>query len=250
MTNFYNVDYTKIYDIIFYIISKEGISMTKEQFLQTLSLKAQNIVKDNLKKFPNVTFKVYYADVSKMISEGNSNYIIYVKNDVLEDIEYRFLHEFFHCIQHEEGFPNLETISYKYKELSNSIMSLILDLDIRERLEDNGYFQDLKYIKKSISISIQLLKSIQRINNKEKLTSIDDFITYAGFLLTSDIAKINNKELFVLLSKQRPMVIRYYVVFTDSVKLYSYKNADGVSNIFSYILEKFKLDSFIKIQTH
>ena len=135
--------------------------MTNQEFLQTLSKKAQDIVSQNIQKYNNLTFEVFYSNVSKVISNNTSNYIIYIKNNIPEDTEYRFLHEFFHCIQYEEGFPSIIPQSEEYKDLASGLSSIILDLDIRERLENNGYFQDLKYIKEFINIEIKMLNMIK-----------------------------------------------------------------------------------------
>lgn len=136
--------------------------MTKDEFISSLSEKAQNIVEQNLHKFSELNFDVFYSNYSKMVSDSSSHYIIYVADNVKEDIEYRFLHEFFHCVQEEEGFPNIISKDEKYKELTSHLSSIILDLDVRERLEKNGYYQDLKYIKETTKAQIYHLKQLRQ----------------------------------------------------------------------------------------
>ena len=194
--------------------------MTKEEFLPRLSIKGQNIVEENLKLYARMKFQVFYSDVSYMESHSNSEYTIYVKKDVEEDIEYRFLHEFFHCVQYETGFPQLTAIDDKYKELATSISSLILDLNIRERLENNGYYQDIKYIKRSVKEVTKLLKMIQQFRDKTEMSSFEDFIDLAGIMLTSDFANVKNNELRVIIRKTRPVALRYYETFNTCIKLY------------------------------
>lgn len=222
--------------------------MTKDEFIPTLSLKAQNIVQENLKLFHNKSFEVFYSDTSKMVAKDNSDYAIYVKNDNVEDIEYRFLHEFFHCVQYETGFPQLTDIHPDYDIISTSISSLILDLDVRERLENNGYYQDLKYIKESVKMQTKILKMIKQFKDKEDMTSLDDIIGIAGIMLTSDIANVKNNELFSYAKITRPKAVKYYGIFKNSIELYSYNDASGVNDIFTYLLEKLELTSFMKVE--
>lgn len=191
--------------------------MTKEEFLPILTQKAQDIVNQNLQKFSKLSFEVFYSDESKVVSDNSSHYIIYVKNDNPGDTEYRFLHEFFHCIQDEEGFPFIIKCDEKYEELATYLSSIILDLNVRERLEDNGYFQDLKYIKELINMYIKMLKLLQQIHDKHELTSVDEMIELGGLIITSDIAKIDNKKLVSLIKRVRPKVIAYYKVFSECI---------------------------------
>lgn len=222
--------------------------MTKEEFLPTLSPKAQNIVQENLKLFHNnKTFQVFHSNESKVLIQSNSDYMIYIKNNSSEDT---FLHEFFHCVQHETGFPSLIYTVQQYEDLSTSVNSLILDLDIMERLENYGYTKHLKSIKKAVKMSTKLLRFIQQFNDKEELTNLYDIIGLAGFMLNSDIKNIKNSELSVLIKNTRPEALKYYSVFSECIKLYPYNTPDGVNNIFHYLLENLEFSSFMKIQTH
>lgn len=221
--------------------------MTKEIFLPTLSPKAQSIVKEHFELFHNKTFQVFRSDSSRVEIQDNTDYKIYIKNNTSEDI---FLHEFFHCVQHETGFSQLTSTNPQYKELSESISSLILDLDVMERLENNGYNKHLKLIKKAVKMSTKLLRFIQQFNDKEELTDLYDIIGLAGVMLNSDIKNIKNKELYVLIKNTRPETLKYYSVFSECIKLYPYNTPDGVNHIFHDLLEKLELSSFMKIETH
>lgn len=225
--------------------------MTKDEFLPTLSQKAQNIVNYNLKLFKNNrSFTVFYSDESRVISQNGQDFIIYVKNDIPNDVEYRFLHEFFHCVQDEEGFPSIVKCDEKYKELATYLSSIILDLDVRERLENNGYFQDLKYMKELIKTYIKMLKMLQQIHDKHELTSVDEMIQLGGLIITSDIAKVDNKRLISLVKRVRPKAIAYYKAFSECIGKYSYNEAKDVEKIFEILIERFKLSSCIEIQVH
>lgn len=224
--------------------------MTKEEFLPTLSQKAQDTVNQNLQKFSKLSFEVFYSDESKVVSDNTSHYVIYVKNDISDDIEYRFLHEFFHCVQDEESFPSIVKCDEEYEELATYLSSIILDLDVRERLEDNGYFQDLKYIKKLIKMYIKMLKLLKQYNDKQELTDINEMINLAGLIITSDIANINNKELVALTKMVRPKAISYYKVFCECIEKYSYNDAQDVEKIFKILIKRFNLSSCVEIQTH
>lgn len=224
--------------------------MTQNEFISTLSLKAQDIVNQNLQKFSKLSFEVFYSDVSKVVSDNSSHYIIYVKNDIPDDTEYRFLHEFFHCIQDEEGFPSIVKCDEKYEELATYLSSIILDLDVRERLEYNGYSQDLKYIKELITTYIKMLKMLQQIHDKHELTSVDEMIELGGLIITSDIAKVDNKKLVSLVKRARPKAIAYYKVFSECIEKYSYNDAKDVEQIFEILIDKFKLSSCLKIQVY
>lgn len=212
--------------------------MTKEEFLPILSQKAQDIVNQNLQKFNKLSFEVFYSDESKVVSDNTSHYIIYVKNNIPNDTEYRFLHEFFHCIQYEEGFPSIVKCDEEYEEFATYLTSIILDLDVRERLENNGYFQDLKYIKELIKAYIKMLKLLQQFHDKHELTSIDDMITLGGLIITSDIAKVDNKKLVSLVKRVRPRAISYYKVFCECIEKYSYNDAKDVEKILEVLIKR------------
>lgn len=224
--------------------------MTKDEFLLTLSLKAQDVVNQNLQKFSKLSFEVFYSDESKVISDDSSHYIIYVKNDIPDDTEYRFLHEFFHCVQKEEDFPSIIADNEEYKELASYLSSIILDFDVRERLERNGYFQDLKYIKKLINMYIKMLQMLQQIHDKHELTNVDEMIELGGLIVTSDIAKVDNKKLVSLVKRVRPKAIAYYKVFSECIDKYSYNNAKDVNKIFEILIDRFKLSPYVEIQVH
>lgn len=224
--------------------------MTKDEFLPTLSQKAQDIVNQNLQKFSKLSFEVFYSNESKVVSDNSSHYIIYVKNDIPNDTEYRFLHEFFHCIQYEDGFPSIVKCDEKYEELATYLSSIILDLDVRERLENNGYFQDLKYMKELIKIYIKMLQMLQQVHDKHELTSVDEMIQLGGLIITSDIAKVDNKKLVSLVKRVRPKAIAYYKVFSECIEKYSYNDAKDIEKIFEILIDRFKLSSCVEIQVH
>lgn len=224
--------------------------MTKEEFLPMLSRKAQNIVTQNIQIYNNLTFEVFYSNASKVISNNAPSYIIYVKNNIQEDTEYRFLHEFFHCVQYEEGFPTIISQSEEYKDLASSLSSIILDLDVRERLENNGYFQDLKYIREFISVETKMLNMIKQYKDKTQLSNLYDYIDISGLLITSDIAKIDNKKLLNLVAMTRPKIIGYYKVFCDCLEKYSYSSCEDVEKIFNILIDKFNLASHIQVVHH
>ncbi len=224
--------------------------MTKDEFLPTISQKAQDIVIYNLKPFKNnPSFTVFYSDDSRIVSKGNHDYIIYVKNDDSDDTEYRFLHEFFHLVQEEEGFPHITARGEEYKELAAFLSSIVLDLDVRGRLESNGYFQDLKYMKKLIKAYIKMLKLLKQHNDKHELTSVPEMIDLAGLIITSDMANVNNKELILLIKAVRPKTISYYKVFCECIEKYSYNDANDVEKIFQHLINSLNFSSFVEIQT-
>ena len=81
--------------------------MTNEEFINALSAKAKTIVQNYQCKSKIQSIKVVLSDKSKMTIIDDS-YVIYVnQNNSLDEMEYLFLHEFFHCIQKDMGFPNL-----------------------------------------------------------------------------------------------------------------------------------------------
>lgn len=223
--------------------------MTKDEFFPTLSIKAQNIVQENLKLFHNKSFQVFYSHESRTEIRDNADYYIYIKNDKAEDLEYKFLHEFFHCVQYETGFPLIVYTNFDYRIIATSITSLILDLDIRERLRKNGYYQDIKYIKEAVKLQTNILKMIERCKDEEEMTSLDDIVGIAGIMLTSHTADVKNDKLFLHAKSTRPLTVKYYEKFKSSIELFSYNSAVGVYNIFTYLLEELELKSFMKIES-
>lgn len=224
--------------------------MTKDEFLPTLSQQAQDIVNYNLKSFKNNrSFTVFYSsDESKVVSRDGQDYIIYVKDDVPDDIEYRFLHEFFHCVQDEEGFPSIIACSDEYEEFATEFSSIILDLDVRERLENNGYFQDLKYIRELVKAYIKMLKLLRQYNDKSELNRPGEMIDLAGLIITSKLANIDNKKLVSLVKKVRPKAMWYYNIFSECIEKYSYNDANDVEKIFEFLIDRFKLHDYVEMK--
>lgn len=221
--------------------------MTKDEFIPSLSAKAQNIVEQNLHKFSELNFDVFYSNYSKIVSDGSSHYIIYVSDKVKEDIEYRFLHEFFHCVQGEEGFPTIISQNKEHKELAIYLSSIILDLDVRERLEKNGYYQDLKYIKETTKAQIYHLKQLRQYPILREQIDINEIISTSGLLITNDVANVDNTELIKFLKMTMPQVIKYYKIFCDCINKYSYSNPEDVRKIFETLIDKFDFSSYMEI---
>lgn len=176
------------------------------------------------------------------MTHGKSEYTIYIKYDDNKDtVETHYLHEFFHCIQYEEGFPSLLSYAEGDNLMAIEISSAILDIDVRNRLRDNGYSDDRKNISLSIQKTIKLLKMLQILKDKQELSSTSDLINTACLLSTANLYHINIKEVKFLLQKLRPKVIKYYNLLEKYLKQYPYDTPEGVKSIFENLLSDFGL---------
>ena len=217
-----------------------------EKFVSSLSVKAQNIVKKYMEQYEDLSFEVLYTDETKMISE-NGTYIICLDKKNTLDIEYRFMHEFFHCIQDKEGFPSLIPINNEYRDLAAELSSIILDLNIYKRLEEYEYYQTTKYEKELVRGDIQLLEIINKYHDKKELNSQEDFINLAGTIVTSDILKVDNSKMVNLIKQTRYKAINYYKTFKNILDKYDYNVPDDVFMIFKMLIVEFNLSSYVKV---
>lgn len=221
--------------------------MTLEEFLPSLSVKTQNIVKSHIKTF-HKPVQVYLADILKMRSK-KSCFEIYINNQIHGDYDEKFLHEFFHCVQEEENFPSLYALNNEHRELATSISSLILDVDIRERLINNGYSQCIDEVKYAIQKQTELLELLllHKVNKQNK--SILELIDVAGVIFTGNTLNLKNQRLMRLTKKLYPESLKYLTVLNESINLYSYNTADGLINIFNLLIKKLGLPLYITSQT-
>lgn len=221
--------------------------MTQLEFLKELSIKAQEIVIHYLRMYPNISLEVKSGNVNKIRKGKSSHYAITLKTESKQIMEYEFLHEFFHAVQFEEGFPSVVAKQEEYVELATFLSSYILDLDIRARLEEYGYYQDLSNISKLVQSYIVYLNKIKQINNKVELMDMENQLSIAAILITSDIACIDNTELKNAVEFVRPQVMNYYKIFRESLCRFSYRNKEGAKKIYQYLVDEFGLNDVVEI---
>lgn len=124
--------------------------MTSQEFIDNLSSKAKEIISNyECSSLNKRKIIIYLTDDFTRVDTSNPDaYIIYVKkHDSFNDMEYEFLHEFYHCVQKDEGFPNVSQTNIKYHRMASEISSAVLDYDVYDRLLTQGYYENQNKIK-------------------------------------------------------------------------------------------------------
>lgn len=212
-------------------------------FIATLSEKGQKVVEEyfpHFKKKP--TFAVTISDVSKVLYDDDEKYKIFVKSGNKPEIEYNFMHEFFHCVQHEEGFPSLHITSTDAQIDGDILSSYILDFNVRYLLKKYQYEDNSNY-------DIILYNTLFNIFNCFEKQSIAFLIgnridngTAAAYLISQkDNSK--NRKLLSLIKKRDKKTFEICQFFLKILSEYDYNTVEGVHNIFKCIQDYFVPES-------
>lgn len=115
--------------------------MNADEFLNTISEKGKLIVEEYIRNFKKkATFTVTLTDESYVKYADPDKYLIFVDSGDKSNIEYHFLHEFFHCVQHEEDFSSIYPCNPKQKQFAEKFESYFLDYNVRHMLETYSYY--------------------------------------------------------------------------------------------------------------
>ena len=223
--------------------------MNIDEFLSTASQQATDVYNKFIPKFnENMVFEVYYDDASRVEhNEGLAKIHIKTEEDV-RIMEQHFMHEFFHCVQAVEGFPSLYWTDEKYKKMTIELSSAILDLDVRDRLKENGYSDEYDNVRILVNLLTKQIKLIEKLKDKKELTTIDDILNAAFALSTADIGNINTRQLKQMISIQRPKIMSYYRIIDKCLDTYTYKTPEGTQNIFETLINQLSLNEFMYIE--
>lgn len=227
------------------VISKLNIDAD----LSLLSCKAREIIKSNIPFKSGKNFSIIY-DKNTSVRQYKDEYEIHFwlnADQIVTDA--KFLHEFFHCIQQEEGFPTLYSTNFKYKNLAVELSSFVLDLDVGDRLVTNGYKRGLNY-KDAIIKSKQLIEYVKSSNNRNVFTDIEDVVGQGGILAFLKYFNSHNKEIEKLINCTKnicPQIYKAYVIMYNGINMYPYNTPNGVYDIYNFILAELNLQDYVAI---
>ena len=228
--------------------------MTNQEFIDNLSSQAKHIIFDY--DYKNPQRDKINVFITKNRSQLNTSipdrYIIEVKQKSnFHQMEYEFLHEFFHCVQIDSGFPYVQATSSEYTKLAAAISSVVLDLDVTERLNNVNYF----YNQKDLTESINTMKKLILISKTDTITNnfiyeINQYIymcckiAFIKFLYDKpheieqllNILKINAKDMYKSQS-----------IIYNSIKRIGYNTPQNVYKLFKTLIRELKLEGYIKI---
>ena len=228
--------------------------MTSQDFLEKLSPQAKQIVSNYININSNKNkITVFITDYrSQMNAAIQDEYIIEIKqNPIFYQMEYEFLHEFFHCIQKDNGFPHIHAISPTYTKMAANISSVILDLDVTERLSKVGYPFNPNCLEESLNSVRKLLV----ISNND--SSVKKFIYEPNqFIYMSAITayiRINydkqNRidQLLDIMKLYLPDMYRSQSIIYRSIKRVGYNTPQKVYKLLKILIRELKLEKYIEI---
>lgn len=189
--------------------------------LSIFSPKLRKIVRQSFPFKSKKKLSLIY-DGNTLVRQYSNEYEIHfcLTSDQLSNDE-SFLHEFFHCVQKEDGFPFLHCKVSGYKNLETELMSFVLDLDVGDRLVVNGYNRGNKYIN-SIKLYKQVLYYIELFNDRIVLTNLEDEIGQGGMLAHLSYFGFGIDKLLIKTNNVRPQIYNTYKIMYDAIKSYPY----------------------------
>ena len=232
------------------------IGVTSQEFINKLSPKTKKIIsgyelKNSNKR--NIIIYLNYAHTRVDMSDPNK-YIFEIKiQDSPYDMEYALLHEFYHCIQRDNGFPYTIYKNSEYQKISSYISSIILDCDVYDRLLNDGYKESPDILHRNFVEIQKLLMFFLEEKEKEYkyfLDSLDNQIFYSGKLLL--LSKYYDEKDAVIklidLSKRfYPLIYNCYCIFSNAIQKFGFSSPETTRKIFENVIENLNLTKFIEI---
>lgn len=228
--------------------------MTNQEFIDKLSPKAKKIIssyelKNSNKR--NIVIYLNYAHTRVDMSDPNK-YIFEIKiQDSLYDMEYALLHEFYHCIQRDNGFPYTICKNSEYQKISSYISSIILDCDVYDRLLNDGYKENPDILHRNfVEIQKLFMFLLEEKEHKNFLDFLDNQIFYSGKLLL--LSKYYDKKDAIIklidLSKRfYPLIYNCYCIFFNEIQKFGFSSPETTRKIFENVIENLNLAKFIEI---
>lgn len=228
--------------------------MTNQEFINNLSPKAKEIISSyKPKDLSKYNIKVCLNDEHTRVNVSNPDaYIFEIKRQTsFYDMEYALLHEFYHCVQKDSGFPSTSQVDIKYQNISSYLSSIVLDCDVYDRLLKNGYKENPNILHKVFN-EIQALFSIslQEKKYEDFLNTTDTRIFYAGrlLLLSRYYDKKDEVNKLIYFSKIHfPAIYNDYRIFSDAVQRYGFTSPKNVRKIFKTVIRELGIDELVKI---
>lgn len=229
--------------------------MTSQEFINNLSLKAKSIISNyecnNSSAKRNII--VYLTnDYTRVNISDPDKYIFEIKRqDSFYDMEYALLHEFYHCVQKDCGFPYTAYTNNEYQKISSYISSVILDCDVYNRLINDGYKEnpDIQH-KNFVEVQRLFMFFLKEKEYKDYLDSLENQIFYAGklLLLSKYYDRKDDAIKLVNFSKQfYPLIYNAYCIFSNAIQKFGFSSPETTRKIFENVIENLNLTKFIEI---
>lgn len=187
-----------------------------------------------------------YGDYPHVLFSRES-YNIKIKRDS-KYFEITLLHEFFHCLQHEDNFPFLTKTDGTCDKFVNELSSVVLDLDVGDRLSYHNYDRFLNFKELSEAYTV-ILCYAKLTGDKSELLNINDNYNLSQFLAYLKYFNFN-KDLQILLPLVKeliPQSYEFYKIFYKSFIMYSHNNPKGIYKLFKCLIKELKLEKCVKI---
>ena len=229
--------------------------MTNQEFLNSLSDNAKNIIKNYQCKTNKIDVEVFLDDKSYVETNIENKYIIHVnQHNPFNQMEYEFVHEFYHCIQKDEGFPNISYKDIKYQKLAAYLTSVVLDLDVINRMNNIGYSYDDSTLDEKVKTIIKLIKlsslDIEVRNEIHELFQYNKLCLSIAFcrILYSNQYKIN--YILQLAENNTPYIYKTQSIIYNTITKIGYDTPRKTYKIFKTLIRELKLSDYVTISPH
>lgn len=153
------------------------------------------------------------------------------------------LHEMYHIVQMQNGFPSLNTLLKRepqYEQCTRIIDSCVLDLDVEDYIRSKGVLIDKQFAEQQYRKLKQGLREWEKAGTPPRLEPV--LVLYQAALYTN-ILMTNNKQ-------QGKHLIEKFSLIDSRIKLYSetirkiiwggnHNTASGVEEIFKQLIHAF-----------
>lgn len=226
--------------------------MKNQEFLNSLSVKAKNIIQNYQCKNNKTTIEIFLDDKSYVEINIEDKYIIHInKNNSLDEMEYEFVHEFYHCIQKDDGYPNISQTHIKYQKLAAYLTSVVLDLDVINRMNNIGYSYDDSVLDEKIETIIKLIKlstlDVEACNEIHELFQYNKLCLSIAFcrMLYSNQDKIN--YILQLAKNNAPDIYKTQSIIYNAITKIGYDTPRKTYKVFKTLIRELKLSDYVTI---
>ena len=228
--------------------------MTNQEFVDSFSPKAKEIISNYQCNSNNKRKIIVYLNdtVTRVNMDHPDAYIFEIKKEEsFYDMEYSFLHEFYHCVQRDSWFPYICQTDIKYKKLSSFLSSIVLDCDVYNRLLNFGYKENPNILHSELNNIHDTLFVISKENQfSNYLNDVENQIFYAGkIVLISKFCndKYNINKLIDFTKIYFPIIYKDYKIIIDALKRFGFSSPKNVRKIFKTVIRELKIDEFVTI---
>ncbi|MCM1416378.1 MAG: hypothetical protein NC430_10700 [bacterium] len=223
--------------------------ISAEDFINQLSDKGKSIVNEYLSNFKKKkSFKVFYSDHSYVKYSNPEQYLIFVNANDADNIEYNFMHEFFHCVQHEDDFPSVYAKHEEYQQFANELSSYILDFNVNHMLSEYLYVNQEENI---YNLYNKLYKYFSSINsNMIRKQDIIFEISVAMALTALSFSTLSNsklKKILSLVKNGNGKIYHIYKSFYQIIKTNDFNAKEGINKIFCELINIIHFENHLTI---